>query len=238
MPKLLKIKNDSNTGFKIINKSETNAELIIYSEIGETYWGEGVSAKSFNVELKELPKSVTQIDVRLNSPGGNVFDGIVIYNRLKQHSANVTVYIDGIAASIASIIALAGDEVIMSEGSMIMIHKPMSGVYGNSQEMLEMVDRLDEVEEQLIGIYRRKTNLDRTEIKDMLSKETWMDAQEAVDMGFADSMMEEDEEIKIAASFNKCPWVKNRKELTVTNGGYVQKQIDKFKEDAEAFLAR
>lgn len=239
MGKLFELKN-ADTRLKITNKTETSAEIVIYSEIGETFWGDGVSAKSFSDELKKLPSSVKEISVRINSPGGDVFDGITIYNRLKQHSANVTVYIDGLAASIASIVALAGDEVIASEGTLFMIHKPMSGVYGNSNELEEMISLLDEVEEQLVSIYRRKTNMDRSEIKNMLSKETWMNASEAKEMGFVDSIMEEDQEIKMAAcnkDYSKIPWMKNKKTDTGRNA-YVKDQITKFKQDAEALLTR
>lgn len=238
MAKLFNIQNEKENRFKIENKTATSAEIVIYSEIGETFWGEGVSAKSFSEELKELPKSVKQIDVRLNSPGGDVFDGIAIYNRLKQHPANVTVYIDGLAASIASIIALAGDEVILGEGALLMIHKPMSGVWGNSTEMEEMISRLDDVEEQLVGIYRRKTGLDRSEIKSMLAKETWIEAEDALSMGFVDKIMEEDDTVRIAASFNKCPWIKENKVNTVCNSTYVKKQLNKFRQDAEALITR
>ena len=237
MGKLFNIKNSENK-FKIYNKSETKAEIVIYAEIGFSWWGEGVDAKSFSDELKALPKTITQIDVRLNSPGGNVFDGVTIYNRLKQHSANVTVFIDGLAASIASIIALAGNEVVLGEGALIMVHKPMSGVFGNSIEMEEMVSRLDDVEEQLVGIYRRKTGLDRSEIKSMLAEETWMSAEEALELGFVDKIMEEEDETNMAASFGKCPWIKNKDTSKVGNSAFVKKQLNKFKQDAEALLTR
>lgn len=239
MGKLFELKN-ADTHLKITNKTETSAEIIIYSEIGETFWGDGVSAKSFSDELKKLPDSVKEITVRVNSPGGDVFDGVTIYNRLKQHSANVTVYIDGLAASIASIVALAGNEVIASEGTLMMIHKPMAGIHGNANEMEEMITLLDEVEEQLVSIYRRKTNMDRSEIKALLSKETWMNAEEAKEMGFVDSIMAEDEEIKMAAcskDYSKIPWMKGK---NIDNGrdAYIKKQITKFKQDAEALLTR
>lgn len=238
MSNLINIKDAEKTKFKIENKSATTAEIVIYSEIGENFWGEGVSAKSFSAELKELPESVKQIDVRLNSPGGCVFDGITIYNRLKHHSANVTVYIDGLAASIASIIALAGDEVILGEGALIMVHKPMAGVCGNSADMEAMIARLDDVEEQLVGIYKRKTGLDRSEIKSMLAKETWIEANEALEMGFVDKIMEEEDRIRVAASFEGCPWIKENIKNKIGNGAYVKGQLNKFKQDAEALLTR
>lgn len=235
MAKLLNIVESS---FKIRNKTETTAELTLYADIGENFWGDGISAKAISDELKSLPKSINQIDVRLNSFGGDVFEGVTIYNRLKQHPANITVYIDGMAASIASIIALAGNKIIMGEASLLMIHKPMSGVHGNSIEMEEMISRLDDVEEQLIGIYRRKTGLDRSEIKSMLAKETWIAAEEALELGFADSMMAEEDTLQVAAIHkeSKCPWAKNNNKIG--NNAFVKKQLYKFKQDAEAFITR
>jgi len=106
--------------FKIENKAD-KAEIWIYEEIGEDPWtGGGVTAKSFQKELSEIKAS--QIDLHINSIGGLVFEGIAIHNLLKQHPANVTTYIDGIAASISSVIALAGDKVIMAENGLFMIH--------------------------------------------------------------------------------------------------------------------
>lgn len=181
------------------------AEIIIYADIGAGWWGDTVSAKSFSDELAALPKEVETIKVRINSGGGDVFDGVSIYNRLKQHKAKIIVYVDGLAASIASIIALAGDEVVMSEGAMIMVHKPWTYTAGNTNDLEEVVLRLREVEEQLVGIYSRKTGLDREEIRSMLHPETWMGAEEAVEKGFADRV--EGEAYPIAASIMDKKWI-------------------------------
>ena len=98
---------------QIRSESATKAEIIIYAPIGQSFWEESVSAKDFSDQLNKLEPTVNEISVRINSPGGDVFDGIAIYNRLKQHKAKKIIYIDGLAASIASIIALAGDEIII-----------------------------------------------------------------------------------------------------------------------------
>ena len=234
MGKLIEINKRS--GFSISNKTATSAEITIYADIGGSWFGDGITAESFSKELKDLPSTVKDLSVRINSNGGNVFDGITIYNRLKQHSAKVTVYIDGLAASIASIIALAGDEVIMSEGAMMMIHKPMTGVYGNSEELEAIIQRLDDVEEQLIGIYKRKTRLDRTEIKTLLSDETWMSAEEALELGFVDSIMEEEEVLDIAACVTSAKWIKN---FPINNNQKLIKgKIDILKSNVDEFLAR
>ena len=135
------IKITESKKFEIKAKSQTVAEIVVYGVIGQDFWGDGISAKSFSDQLNNLPKTVNQIDVRLNSGGGDVFDGVSIYNRLKQHKAKVTVYIDGLAASIASVIALAGDEVVMGEGALMMIHKPWTWAMGDSAALEEVIDR-------------------------------------------------------------------------------------------------
>lgn len=233
---------NSRMGFSITNKTETDAEITIYEEIGDSWWG-GVSAKSFSDELKGIASTVKNLSVRINSPGGNVFDGISIYNRLKQHKATVTVYVDGLAASIASIIALAGDEVVMGEGALMMIHKPMSCVCGNQIDMEAMVQRLDDVEDQLLNIYKKKTGIDRTELKNMLAAEngegTWMSAQEALDFGFADKIMDSEDILDIAACAKNAKWkIRIPEQTAQVNTKLVKAKLNSLKTDVESFLAR
>src|SRR5574340_334392 len=122
--------------FEIKNKAE-KAEVWIYEMIGKDFWtGEGLTAKDFQKELSEIKAS--QIDLHINSPGGDVFDGVTIHNLLKQHPAKVTTYIDGLAASIASVIALAGDKVIMAENALYMMHNPTGMGMGTAEEMRSM----------------------------------------------------------------------------------------------------
>lgn len=184
---------------------DTSAEIVIYDQIGADWFGNGVTLKSFAEELKKLPDTVKNITVRINSPGGDVFDGIGIYNRLKQHKAKKTVYIDGMAASIASIIALAGDEVIMGEGAQFMIHKPWTFTMGNSDDLDATSQRLLDIEDQMLGIYMRRSDLSRDELKAMLKAETWMDADAAMEAGFADKTFEES--MPIAASAFDKQWI-------------------------------
>jgi len=210
MPKLIDFKNSRS--FQIVNKTETKAEILLYASIGESMWGDSISAKQFADELAKLPKSVKEIDLRVNSPGGSVFDGVAIYERLKQHSAKVTAYVDGYAASIASVIIMAADEIIISEGGFVMIHKPMAGVWGNSFEMDRMITVLDKIEQQMISIYAKKTKKSRTEIEKDLGAETWYTAEEAIANGFATKMYEAKDKLALAASMsdqvNGCPWIK------------------------------
>lgn len=172
--------------FDIVNKAD-KAEIWIYEQIGEDWWsGEGTTAKSFQKELAGIKAS--QIDLHINSPGGEVFDGITIYNLIKQHPANVTTYIDGLAASIASVIALAGDKVIMAENALYMIHQPWGFAIGNASEMRKVADNLDKVSDSLITSYTVKTGKADDEIKTLLDAETWMSADEAFEMGFVDEV--------------------------------------------------
>lgn len=203
--KNVKTPTERKLSFKIEAKTATTAEIVIYEQIGESFWDDGVSAKSFSEELKNLGPSIKQIDLRLNSPGGDVFDGITIYNRLKQHSANVTVYVDGLAASIASIIALAGDEIIMGEGALYMVHLPWTMSMGNRNDLDNTVQRLMDIEEQMLSIYAKRSGLDRVEIRKMLEEETWLDSDQTVEMGFADKKSEE--VVAIAASSMEKSWM-------------------------------
>jgi len=172
--------------YEIKNKKD-KSEIWIYEEIGEDFWtGGGITAKSFQRELSEIKAG--QIDLHINSPGGLVFDGITIYNLLKQHPANVTTYIDGLAASIASVIALAGDSVIMAENALFMIHKASGLVMGNSDDMRDFAEKLDKVNTSIATTYISKTGKDESEINDLMAAETWMTAAEALDYGFVDSI--------------------------------------------------
>jgi len=179
---------NASTRMRVVSRAADSAELIIYADIGEGWFG-GISSKEFSDQLSAIGK-VKNLDVRINSGGGDVFEGITMYNRLKQHDAKVTVYVDGLAASIASIIAMAGDEIVMYESSTVMIHKPLTYVGGNSEQLQEVIARLDLVENQMLDVYVAKTGLDRKHIKDLLSAETWMTAEEAVNLGFADRVEE------------------------------------------------
>lgn len=184
----------SKTWFTCEASGDSKAEIHIYDEIG--MWG--VSAGDFNTELKALGP-VPEIDLYINSPGGSVFDGISIYNMLKRHKATVTVHIDGIAASIASLIAMAGDVVIMPSNAMMMIHDPSGFVGGTSKEMRDIASALDKMKASMVAAYATKTGLPDEEVRQIMSDETWLSAAEAVDMGFADKLAPE---VKMAAMFN------------------------------------
>ena len=179
-------KTNNQSWYSIKAKANDTAEISIYDEIG--YWG--ITAKSFSKDLKALGNNLKQINLHIHSPGGDVFDGIAIYNLLKNHPANVTVYIDGLAASMASVIAMAGNEVIMPENAMIMIHKPWGIQGGDAEDMRKYADLLDKVENTLIPAYANKTRKTPEELAEMLSAETWLNGKECVEQGFADKLAE------------------------------------------------
>ena len=179
-------KTNNQSWYSIKAKANDTAEISIYDEIG--FWG--VSAASFAQDLKDCGNNLKQINLHIHSPGGDVFDGIAIYNLLKNHPANVTVYIDGLAASMASVIAMAGHEVIMPENAMMMIHKPWGIQGGDAEDMRKYADLLDKVENTLIPAYANKTGKTPEELAEMLSAETWLNGKECVEQGFADKLAE------------------------------------------------
>jgi ATP-dependent Clp endopeptidase proteolytic subunit ClpP len=174
--------------YKIENKAD-KSEVWIYESIGEDFWTSGVTAKKFQEELAAI--TAKQIDLHINSPGGAVFDGIAIYNLLKQHNAKVTTYIDGLAASIASVIALAGDKIVMAANALFMIHNPSGLVMGTAEDMRKTADVLDKVRSTMSGVYSGKTGKSEDEINGLLDAESWFTADEAMAAGFVDEIAEE-----------------------------------------------
>ena len=174
--------------YEIKAKAEDRAEVYIYEQIGEDLFGEGVVAKQFVEELAAL--EVAQIDLHINSPGGSVFDGQAIFNAIDRHPANVTSYIDGVAASIASVVALAGDRVVMARNALFMIHDPFALTVGTAADMRKMADVLDQVAQTILGVYVAKTGADEEEIASAMAAETWYSADEALATGFVDEVAE------------------------------------------------
>lgn len=237
MAKVLEL-NKNETGLKVIhNKKNDSYEILMYGAIGENPWDDtAISANSFMKELNTIPANAKEIHLRINSPGGSVFDGMTIYERLKQHDAKVIAYVDGIAASIASLIAMAADEVHIGEGAFFMIHKPMTGTYGNSEDHDRSIDILDKIEEQMISIYAKKTGLSRIELSRMLSAETWIKAEDSVDMKFADTKIEASTQLRMAASMaKKTPWFRKSPEIKDIE---TKKEIENTIKDIKDFLAR
>ena len=179
--------------YNIQNKAGETADVYIFDEIG-TY---GITAQEFINDIKDLKGS--PINLRINSLGGDVFDGMAMYNVIKRREAKTTVYIEGIAASIATIIALGADEVVMAENSLFMIHNAWGGTMGEAKEMRKTADTLDKISGELIDIYRKKTGLSYEVLSEMMDEETWLNAEEALSMGFIDTISDS---IKVAAKYD------------------------------------
>lgn len=160
-------------------------ELYFYDVIGSSYWGY-IGADEVIDALSKLQGQ--KVVARINSPGGGVDEGIAIYNALRRHKGGVDVVIDSLAASIASVIAMAGDSITMANGSRMMIHEPWTFAMGNSKELRKQADVLDTYADAIMDTYTKKTKRKAEDIKPMLIEETWMSAKQAVEHGFADSI--------------------------------------------------
>ncbi len=191
-----KYRNLSPGTWRVNKTSDESAEVFLYGDIGG--WGDGIGAEEFAKDVAAL--DVGTIEVRLNSGGGSVFEGQAIYNALSRHPAKVVVNIDGIAASIASVIAMAGDEIKITEGSHIMIHKPWSMAIGDAESMRKEAEVLDSLESGIVDIYAARTGKDRKQLEDWISAETWFKGQSAVDAGFADQVVPAKRKEKAAKS--------------------------------------
>jgi ATP-dependent Clp protease, protease subunit len=156
----------------------------------ETWWGDEVTPKIFKDELDAGSGNIT---VWINSPGGDVFAAAQIYNMLMDYKGRVTVKIDGLAASAASVIAMAGGDVYMSPVSMLMIHNPSTIAIGDSEEMLRAKALLDEVKESIINAYELKSGQSRIKLSHLMDAETWMNANKAIELGFADKILFSDD---------------------------------------------
>jgi ATP-dependent Clp protease protease subunit len=187
--------------YKIQSKADDVAEISIFGDIGASFWGGGVTPEDFKRDFDEI-KNAKEIHLLINSPGGNVFDGIAIYNIIASERKKVYVEVLGLAASAASIIALSGSSLTMHEGSFFMIHNAWGLAMGPAEEMRKMADTLDKISGELINIYESHSALDEKEIIEYMNNETWFTAEEALEAGFADKM---DKQMDVAASISVDP---------------------------------
>jgi ATP-dependent protease ClpP protease subunit len=171
--------------FYALEKSDDGTATIhLYDEIGG--WGQG--SKDFLADLARLKGQ--HIHLRINSPGGSVVEGTAIYNALRRHEGGLTVHIDALAASMASVIAMAGVPTYIADNALLMIHNPWTMSVGDSDQLRKEADLLDKLKSTLVNAYKRKSGMEEEEIADMMDKETWLDAVEAVALGFADAIEE------------------------------------------------
>ncbi|MGE5553304.1 MAG: head maturation protease, ClpP-related [Betaproteobacteria bacterium] len=199
--------------FRAAADEQKTAELLLYGLISSTsWWGDEVTPKQFKQDLDALG-DVDLIRVFINSDGGDLFAGQAIHSMLKRHKAQIEVYIDGLAASSASLVAMAGDVVRMPRNAMIMVHNPWVLAMGNAEELRKVADDLDKAREGMIAAYEDKTHLDREKIIELLDAETWMTAEEAVDLGFADEVEQAKE---VAASLDGSHLILNGQRMDLS----------------------
>ncbi len=166
----------------IVNAAET-PEILLFDIIGPPDWG-FIGARDVAQALKDIGR-VDELTVRINSPGGSVYEGMAIYNLLKNHQANIAVEIDGIAASIASVIAQAGDTIRIAENALMMIHEASVIVWGTSGDLRKEADVLDTIDGQIADVYAARSGRDVAEFVDLMAAETWFTGSEAVEAGLA-----------------------------------------------------
>jgi len=167
---------------------EKTGELMLYGEISEySWWGDEVTPKQFKEDLDALG-DIDTLNVYINSPGGDVFAGQAIYSMLKRHKAAVNIYIDGLAASIASLITMAGDKVIMPQNAMMMVHNPWTIAVGNAADFRKIADDMDKIRDSMVTTYEARSALTKEEILGLLNAETWLSAEDCLEYGFADEI--------------------------------------------------
>ena len=222
-------------------KNENQRTLYFDGCIAEESWfGDEITPKQFKSELFE---DEGDIAVWINSPGGDVIAASQIYTMLKEYSGQVTIKIDGIAASAASVIAMAGDHVQMSPTAVLMIHNPATAVFGEAADLQGAIAMLSEIKESIINAYEQKTQLSRTKIAHMMDAETWFSANKAVELGFADEVLyhnEQTENVLKDFMFDKLTitnaWVKKMPKAKVTPETTPTRVVEKAASPKEAPL--
>ena len=191
-----------NKFYSLEKKSETEANIYIYGDIVTYKWDDSdVTADDLRKELENLG-DIQIINVHINSYGGSTFQGLAIYNLLKQHKAFVNVFVDGIAASSASIIAMAGDKIFIPKTALMMIHNCWTIAIGNADELRKTAEDMDKIAEAYKAAYMSKINISRDKLEELLADETYLTAEECVDMGFANEILD-DEQIAVNSFANK-----------------------------------
>jgi ATP-dependent Clp protease, protease subunit len=183
--------------YRMVAKGE-DAEIYLYGDIGDSWFGDGITATKFSEDLKALGK-VANISVRINSYGGDVFQGLTMYRLLVDHPAKIDVHIDGVAASIASVIAMAGDAVHIAEAGFVMIHNAWGIAAGDSAEMRRMADLLEQTSGSIRDVYVGRTGNTDASVRAWMDDETWFDGKTAVENHFATDVVEN---LKVAARFD------------------------------------
>ncbi len=211
------------------NADKNTLSIAINDDIGSFF---GTNSEEFARVLKDNP-NVSNIDVEISSFGGSLFDGISMFNQLKEHNAIVTTSITGLAASAASLVFMAGDNRVVNTGAFLMIHKPTAGAFADADNMRDIADNLDQFQESLVDIYASQVSIDRDEINNMINNETWINGADAVEMGFATSQSEDEAHIE-----NKFDFVEYKNSYSAEipedakkyfkNKSYIQQVLNKL----------
>ncbi|WP_064614394.1 head maturation protease, ClpP-related [Streptobacillus moniliformis] len=218
----------------IQNKEDKSADLFIYGEIGKSGWlSEGITSNEFNRQLSSL-ENIDIINVHINSGGGSVVHAVAIANLLKQSKSKTVAYIDGIAASAATIITSSCDVVRMPKNALFMIHNPSTVAIGESKDMEKAREVLEKMKDNIIETYLSKTKLSKEKLSDLMDKETWLNAEEAKEYGFIDEIVNDEVDLEIKDSyiisntlaFNNLKKIKNNnvKELKNEEGIIMNKE--------------
>lgn len=201
--KFFRVENNANRG-----------EIYVYGDITDFKWfDEDVTPKEMKTELDKL-KGVDEIHLYVNSPGGGVFAGMAIHSMLKRFEAKIIAHVDGLAASIASVIIMAADEIHMPKNALIMIHNPAAGAFGEADEMRKIADALDKVKTSIVETYMNRVDTTEEEVRQLMDEETWFTGEEAVALGFADVL---EEELAMAARFEGEEAVINGEKMKISD---------------------
>lgn len=223
-------KNNANRFWQfknVANNSNSTPELLLYGDIGDDDWS-SVDSKQFVKDLNALG-DIKALNIRINSPGGGVFAGNSIYSALRRCKAQKTIYIDGLCASIATVVAMAGDEIIMPKNALFMIHNPWTMSFGNSQDMRKTADTLDKIRNTIVSTYMTRTHLSEDEIIELMDAETWMDADEALENGFITAI--DDLELQACASISTGSLKINNMSFDLSK--FKNTPLDKYKDNLD-----
>lgn len=202
--------------------SEGDASISIYDTIGEGWDGTGVTAQRIGAILRNI--GARDVTVNINSPGGDFFEGVAIYNQLRAHPAKVTVNVMGLAASAASVIAMAGDEIAMGDGAFLMIHNAWALAVGNRHDLAGAAERLAPFDAAMARVYANRAGITTAAAADLMDKETWMGTQQAIDGGFADRELERDDVAHDATAASANRHAKAMIETAMAKAGYGRTQ--------------
>lgn len=211
-------------------ENDDNNTITIYQTIADDPWGDGFSARRMAAALRSIGKK--DVVVSINSPGGDFFEGVAIYNLLREHPGKVTVKVIGLAASAASIVAMAGDEIQISEAGFLMIHNAWAIVIGNRNDLRKTADIFEKFDAAMADVYAARTEFDRNEIVKMMDADTWLNSSDAIEKGFADDLMpakvlESDKDDKKSKAL-----ARRSLEMALAKQGYSRKDREEILRDA------